>query len=73
MGSTPEEARRNATAEGGTSGAGGREKAESLSAGNGSPSLGASLALTSSSGVRFLDPLPHPGFRMILDPAIGQE
>jgi len=35
--------------------------------------MGASLAFAGSSGVGFLDPLSHSGFRVVLDPEIGQK
>ena len=44
-----------------------------LAAGDGGPSPGASLAFSGGSGMRFLDTLPDAGFRMVLDPAIGQK
>ena len=42
-------------------------------AGSGASTLGASLAFAGSSGVGFLDPLSHSGFRVVLDPEIGQK
>jgi len=48
-------------------------EAGALAAGDGGPSAGASLAFAGSGGVRFLDTLRDAGFRMVLDPAIGQK